>query len=75
VEKEVADRSGEIFRPDRLVKGQDTVWIGEYKTGSRTRAGDRRQVSQYLDLLSQLYPECEITGVILYLDQGVAERI
>ncbi|MBW1939297.1 MAG: UvrD-helicase domain-containing protein, partial [Deltaproteobacteria bacterium] len=75
VEKEVADKSGEIFRPDRLVKGQNTLWVGEYKTGSRARAEDKRQVSQYLDLLSQLYPDHETRGVILYLDKEVAERI
>jgi ATP-dependent helicase/nuclease subunit A len=75
VEKEVADKSGEIFRPDRLVKGQNTLWVGEYKTGSRARAEDRRQVSQYLELLSQLYPDHKTRGVILYLDWGVAEEI
>ncbi len=75
VEKEVADKSGEIFRPDRLVKGQNTLWVGEYKTGSRARAEDRRQVSQYLDLLSQLYPNHKTRGVILYLDQESAEVI
>lgn len=75
VEKEVADRSGEVFRPDRLVRGQNILWVGEYKTGGRTRAEDKRQVSRYLDLLSQLYPDCETRGVILYLDRGVAERI
>ncbi|MBA7629972.1 RecBCD enzyme subunit RecB [subsurface metagenome] len=75
VEKEVADKSGELFRPDRLVKGQNILWVGEYKTGSRARAEDRRQVSQYLDLLSQLYPDHETRGVILYLDQESAEEI
>jgi len=69
VEKEVADSSGELFRLDRLVKGQNTLWVGEYKTGSRARAEDRRQVSRYLNLLSQLYPDHETKGVILYLDQ------
>lgn len=75
VEKEVADRSGEVFRPDRLVRGQNILWVGEYKTGGGTRVEDKRQVSRYLDLLSQLYPDCETRGVILYLDRGVAERI
>jgi ATP-dependent helicase/nuclease subunit A len=75
VEKEVADKSGEIFRPDRLVKGRDTLWVGEYKTGRRARAEDRRQVSQYLGLLSQLYPNHKTRGVILYLDREVIEKI
>ncbi|MCK4426035.1 MAG: PD-(D/E)XK nuclease family protein, partial [Deltaproteobacteria bacterium] len=75
VEKEVADKSGELFRLDRLVKGQNILWVGEYKTGSRARAEDRRQVSQYLDLLSQLYPNHKTRGVILYLDQEVIEEI
>jgi len=75
VEKELADKSGEIFRPDRLVKGKNTLLVGEYKTGSRARAEDRRQVSQYLDLLSQLYPNHETRGVILYLDRESAEEI
>jgi ATP-dependent helicase/nuclease subunit A len=75
VEKEVADKSGELFRLDRLVKGQNTLWVGEYKTGSKTRAEDRIQVSQYLNLLSQLYPDHEIRGVMLYLDQESAEVI
>jgi len=71
----VADSSGELFRLDRLVKGQNTLWVGEYKTGSRARAEDRRQVSRYLNLLSQLYPDHETRGVILYLDQEVIEEI
>ncbi|MDL1962063.1 MAG: UvrD-helicase domain-containing protein, partial [Deltaproteobacteria bacterium] len=75
VEKEVADKSGELFRLDRLVKGQNILWVGEYKTGSMARAKDKRQVSQYLDLLSQLYPDHETRGIILYLDQESAEEI
>jgi ATP-dependent helicase/nuclease subunit A len=75
VEKEVADRSGEIFRPDRLVRGKNTLWIGEYKTGGSIRVEDKRQVSRYLDLFSQLYPDCETRGLILYLDKEEVERI
>ena len=75
VEREIADRSGNLFRLDRLVKDQNTLWIGEYKTGKRTRAEDRQQVSQYMDLLSGLYPDHEIRGVILYLEKGVVAEV
>ena len=75
VEREIADRSGTLFRLDRLVKDHNTLWIGEYKTGSRARAGDRQQVSQYMDLLSGLYPDHEIRGIILYLEKEVVTEV
>jgi ATP-dependent exoDNAse (exonuclease V) beta subunit len=69
VEKEVADSSGVLFRPDRMVIGQNTLWVGEYKTGMTARTRDKEQLFEYLRLLSQLYPDLGVKGVILYVDQ------
>jgi ATP-dependent helicase/nuclease subunit A len=68
VEREVADRSGELYRIDRAVKDGRVLWLGEYKTGAVRSKRDQTQLARYCELMAELYPDCAVRGILLYLE-------
>ncbi len=69
-EMEIADREGNLFRADRVVKEAENIVVGEFKTGEVDTIKDRGQIERYLKLLRELYPHCKAKGLLLYLDKG-----
>ncbi len=74
-EREIADANGELYRIDRLVVTDREVSVCEYKTGERPRSRDAEQLSRYLALLSSIYQNRSVSGILLYLDAGIAQRV
>lgn len=74
-EMEIADKEGNLFRADRVVKSEDNILVGEFKTGEVDEQKDREQIERYLMLLRQLYPHCNAKGLLLYLDKGIVFEV
>ncbi|MEW5895188.1 MAG: UvrD-helicase domain-containing protein [Candidatus Omnitrophota bacterium] len=74
-EKEVVDRYGHTKRIDRLIVRKDEAVVVDYKS---TRLGGnlhQRQVRDYMDAVSGIYPDKKVHGFVLYLDSLELEEI
>jgi hypothetical protein len=72
IEWEVVDRYGRLFRMDRVVIDPDQVTIMEYKTGDEVlnRVDHIVQVNNYHSIVSSLYPQKSVLGILCYIDSG-----
>jgi ATP-dependent helicase/nuclease subunit A len=76
-EFDVCDGSGNVNRMDRVVVDPDGVLVVDYKTGaekdpakrSKFEDEDRAQVSRYVALMKEIYPDRPARGVLAYLDE------
>ncbi len=76
-EMEIADRSGNLFRLDRLVIDPGRVVVVDFKTGKERDRQEEyvRQVRQYMQILGSIYPGKAINGVIAYVELMQAETV
>ncbi len=66
-EKEIVDKNGELKRIDRLIVGDNSVIIIDFKTGAESEK-HRNQVESYIEAIENLYPQKIIKGIIAYVD-------
>ncbi len=75
-EKEVVDRRGDIKRIDRLVVNKTEAIIVDYKTGGiKDIDKHKKQIQEYMDIISDIYPTKKIKGYLLYIDQKKVEEV
>ncbi len=74
-EKEIVDARGKTFKMDRVIIRPGVVEVIDYKTGEIRSEAHVEQVKHYGELLSGIYPEGEVRGFLLYLDDGEVVRI
>lgn len=80
-EQEFSDETGRLFRMDRLIIDRDTITVIDFKTGTDKGAEDKTpdkykaQMKIYMRLLSDLYPDKAIEGILAYVDLKTMERI
>ena len=55
-----------VLRPDRVVMNGNSITVIDYKFGHPSRHY-YDQVKTYMDLMSRMYPEHEVTGYIWYI--------
>lgn len=68
-EQEVVDKRGNTVRIDRMLVFKEKVVIVDYKK-SRESAGEaRKQLKNYKEIVSGVYPKKKIEAVIVYLDE------
>ncbi|MCU0607425.1 MAG: UvrD-helicase domain-containing protein [Candidatus Edwardsbacteria bacterium] len=75
-EVEFIDRDGHTVRMDRLVRDGDELTVIDFKTGSETPAAGtfhRRQVRQYIEVLTEAHATTAVSGRIIYWDGTVSE--
>ncbi len=70
LEKELVDRDGSLYRLDRAVVTESSITVAEFKTGTRKRAGDVEQLGIYRRVLSGIYPQKDVHGLLVYIDRG-----
>jgi ATP-dependent exoDNAse (exonuclease V) beta subunit len=76
-EFDVCDGSGNVNRMDRVVVDPEGVLVVDYKTGAEKDPAkrfqfedeDRAQVSRYVALMKEIYPDRPARGVLAYLDE------
>jgi ATP-dependent helicase/nuclease subunit A len=64
------DERGRLFRVDRLIEIESTLTVVDWKTGGESAESHREQVANYCRLLSRIYPDRGIRGLLCYLDEG-----
>ncbi|MHB1353657.1 MAG: PD-(D/E)XK nuclease family protein, partial [Thiobacillus sp.] len=75
------DRDGRLLRADRVVEGEDAVWLVDYKMGEQSRLlsdaalaeAHRAQLAGYRSLLAALYPDKPVHAVLLLADGRLVE--
>ncbi|MGB9713235.1 MAG: hypothetical protein ACPL2F_08975, partial [Dissulfurimicrobium hydrothermale] len=75
VEMEVADENGEISRVDRVIKSDAGILIGEFKTSSGSKRTDLEQIKRYIRLFGDIYPDNNITGLLIYIDLEEVDEV
>lgn len=74
-EKEVVNIFGAAKRIDRLIVKDGQVWIVDYKTVRDKEEKDQEQVREYKEIISGIYPDKEVKGFILYIEEKEVEEI
>ncbi len=68
-EQELTNRHGALYRADRVIIDGDRVTVMDFKTGSDEKENEYiQQVSDYMSMLKEIYPEKKIDGLIAYID-------
>jgi len=74
-EKEIVNKFGDTKRIDRLIVGKDKVRVIDYKSSGKGEKSHKKQVREYMALVSALYPGREVKGFIIYFDELKVEEI
>ncbi len=76
-EQEIVDADGGLFRIDRLIIDEDRITIVDFKTGSDIGSEKRHadQVRNYMKILSPVYSDRPVHGMLVYIDLGKAATI
>lgn len=67
-EYEVVDRHGHTRRMDRVIVTTGEVRILDYKSSGLDPAREQAQVKSYIDVMSRLFPDHQVSGYLLYAD-------
>ncbi|MDI6783934.1 MAG: 3'-5' exonuclease, partial [bacterium] len=68
-EQELVNRTGNLYRFDRIIVDADRVTILDFKTGGQEKEVEYiAQMNQYLKLGTELYPQKSVQGIIGYID-------
>ncbi len=66
-EREILTRYGDTKIPDRVISDDKQIIVIDYKFGSY-KSEHKRQVRQYMKLLSEIYTNKKISGFLLYVE-------
>ncbi len=59
--------NGALKRIDLLCMNESEIYIVDYKSSDKNLDKDRAQVEQYLEILSQIYPDKSVKAAIIYI--------
>ena len=74
-EAEFIDKTGALRRMDRLVFDNKEIVLIDFKTGIENTEGYKKQMSDYVAILSEVYKDFNIKAVIAYIDLKKIVRI
>jgi ATP-dependent helicase/nuclease subunit A len=74
VEQEFVDRTGRLFRMDRVVVDRDIITVVDFKTGGQDESY-AEQIKTYMSILRQVYPDRPVRGVLTYVDHLAVQEI
>ena len=74
-ELEIADSNGAIHRIDRLLVFERSAVLIEFKCGEERSEEHKKQVITYLKLLSEVFPDKNIEGWLIYVDEMRQEKV
>ncbi|MCX5657738.1 MAG: UvrD-helicase domain-containing protein [Candidatus Omnitrophica bacterium] len=67
-EKEVVNLFGDTKRIDRLILKDDEAVVVDFKSGIEIE-DQTKQLKEYMDLISAIYPKKKVRGCLLYVDE------
>ena len=74
VEAEFIDKTGSLFRMDRILIDEDAVTVIDFKTGGENTEKYSAQMKNYLDIVSEVYGK-PAKGVLAYVDLNKISEI
>ena len=74
-EKEVVNRFGDGKRIDRLIVREKEVWIVDYKSSQEAKLDHEKQISEYIQIIKDIYPKREVRGFLVYLDRMIKKEV
>lgn len=74
-EKELVNEFGHTKRIDRLIVKKDRVIIIDFKSASDLREEFKEQITEYMDLISQIYPSKKVEGYCILLESQKVEKV
>lgn len=69
IEAEFIDKSGSLFRMDRVLVDKDSVTVIDFKTGQENTAKYTPQMKNYLAIIAEVYGK-PAKGLLAYVDLG-----
>ncbi|MDR2645021.1 MAG: UvrD-helicase domain-containing protein [Endomicrobium sp.] len=69
-EKEIVNSSGESFRIDKLIVSRDKFIILDFKSSSYDEEENKKQLENYVFLVSEIYPDKEAFAYIVDIDKN-----
>lgn len=73
-ERGIIEKSGKIYRPDRVIINNNKVIVVDYKTGQIEIQKHKEQITKYMNLLKEMNYN-NIEGWILYTDLMKVEKV
>jgi len=74
-EKEVVEASGFTKRIDRLILREKEAWVIDYKSRGESVLDFKEQLTAYLAIIRDLYPDKTVRGFIIFLEDIRIEEI
>ena len=62
------DKFGNTRRIDRLIIKKDEAWVVDYKSSRLESEKGKKQLQEYMGLVSQIYPGLRVRGYLVFLD-------
>jgi len=66
-EKKILTNKNMIYIPDRILENEKMIIVVDYKFGEK-RSEHKKQINHYKKLLSQIFKEKQIKGILLYIN-------
>lgn len=74
-EKEITNNFGDLKRIDRLVVTENVVYVIDYKSSEELKEQYLKQLSEYISIIKDIYPNRTVKGFLLYLEALKAEEV
>ena len=69
-EKEIVSGDGNLYRMDRVVIGENSVYVCDFKSGEEPLSKWKKQLGNYKDVLGEYFPKKEIKTYVLDLNSA-----
>ncbi|GHT59773.1 UvrD/REP helicase [Endomicrobiia bacterium] len=74
-EKEIVNANGESFRIDKLIISSGDAMIVDFKSSNYDEIKNRKQLRDYADLISEIYPSKRILSYIVDIDKEICLHV
>jgi ATP-dependent exoDNAse (exonuclease V) beta subunit len=74
-EKEIVNSSGESFRIDKLIVSRDKFIILDFKSSSYDEEENKKQLENYVFLVSEIYPYKKALAYIVDIDKNLLVKV
>jgi ATP-dependent exoDNAse (exonuclease V) beta subunit len=74
-EKDIVNSLGDTKRIDRLILKPKEAIIVDYKSTREQNNDYRQQLLEYMKIIQDIYPDLEVKGVLIYLDDMSVEEV
>lgn len=74
IERDIITPRGDVIRPDRVIRRDDTFIIVDYKTGKQEDQ-HQAQIKRYAEVLADMYPSNRIEAWLWYISNNLLVQV